>query len=175
MEGPLESVMGAESADDATGVFLVRAEPGDYERTVASPVDLAERDDRPEALAEVDEARLWSVPDGDRNADRFDQMEAGDLLLFHRDGRYVGIGRVGRTFEDDDWANEALGDGEPTSRVYTVEDFSEIDVGRAAVHRIFDYSASYSPGDLMRVADDRVSNSLDAIALAVRRFDERSD
>lgn len=154
-------------------VYLVRADAEHFERTVRSPVDLEAHDDRPAALADRAEARLWGAGGGDRVADHFEAMAPGDVVLFYRDGRYVGVGRVGVTFEDaDGWAAEAFWDDD-VPHVFTVTEFEAVDVDRAAVNRIFDYSPTYAPPDLIRVADDRVTNSLEAIELAVRRYNER--
>lgn len=166
--------MAEASADEGTGVFLVRADADDYERTVASPVDLDAHADGPAALDDLDEARLWDVGDGDRDRETFEGMVSGDLLLFYRDDRYVGVGRIGQTFDDDGWFGRTFRDGDDVGGVFTVVDLAPVDVSRAAVHRIFGYSPSYNPGDLARVADDRVENELDAIALAVRQYDEQN-
>lgn len=152
-------------------VFLVPIEPENFERTVSSPVDPAEHDDRPDALQDADEVRLWGVGDGSRSVETFERMEPGDLLLFYDGGTYVGVGRVGETFEDG-WASETFWDGDSRAHVFTVTDFAPVEVPRAAVHRLFDYGPDYSPG-FTRVAPDRVTASVPAIELAVRRFDER--
>ena len=155
-------------------VFLVAIDPERFERTVASPVDLTGRDDRPATLADAEEARLWGAEDGTRSVESFERLEPGDLLLFYDDGNYVGVGRVGRTFEDaDGWAAAAFWDDAPIEHVFTVTDFEPLDVPRAAVNALFDYGTDYSPGGLMRVAPDRVTASPRAIEVAVRRYDER--
>lgn len=154
-------------------VFLARTDPGDFERTVASPVDLSEHDGAPAAL-DGDEVRLWGAGGGSRAETSFEQMESGDLVLFYDDGEYVATGRVGETVEDEDgWATDALWDGTEATRLFTVESFTPVAVSAAAVHGIFDYSADYTPGTLTRVADDRVENSLDAIQVAVERYAEQ--
>lgn len=151
-------------------VFLVSSEPGTYERTVASAVELSEYSNRPEPLDALDEARLWGVGDGDRNRTYFEKMEAGDLLLFHRDGVYVGVGYVGTTFEDDDgWVNATVWEADLFEQIYTIEAFTEISVPQDKLNRIFDYTAEYAPQGLTRVADSRVTNRLEAIKLAVER------
>ena len=137
-------------------------------------MDLEAHDDRPAALSDRAEARLWGTADGDRVGDHFEAMAPGDVVLFYRDGRYVGVGRVGLTFEDaDGWVGETFWDGDEVPLVFTVTEFEAVDVDRAAVNRIFDYSPTYAPPDLIRVADDRVTNRLEAIELAVRRYHER--
>ena len=157
-------------------VFLVAIDPATFERTVSQPVDMADHEDGPDPLPETGAVRLWGVDDSTRNVDTFERMEAGDLLLFHDDGRYVGVGRVGLTVSDESgWAADAFWDGEPVAHLFTVTGFAPVDVSRAAVNRLFDYGPDYSPGGLMRVAPDRVTASLPAIELAVKRYDERED
>ena len=154
-------------------VFLAGVEPDQVEATLASPVDLAALDARPDALAGLEEARIGAVAPGDRSEDTFARMEAGDLVLCYAGGRYVGAGRIAATVEDGAWAGEALWDGADVAGAYVLEDFVELDLPARVVNAIFDYSPGYSPGDLLRVADDRVGNSLAAIRVAVERFDEQ--
>lgn len=154
-------------------VFLVPIDQANFERTVSSSVDLTEHEDRPEPLSERDEVRLWGADDGTRSVETFERMEPGDLLLFYDGGTYVGVGRVGATFEDESgWAAETFWDGAGMGHVFAVTDFAPLSIPRAAVHRLFDYGPDYSPG-FIRVAPDRVTASLPAIELALRRFDER--
>ncbi|HKJ58482.1 MAG TPA: hypothetical protein VKA37_04575 [Halobacteriales archaeon] len=162
--------------DGQTGgeqVFLVPIDGSHFERTVSSPVDLADHPDRPAELPDTGEARLWGVEDGTRSVETFERIEAGDLLLFYEGGTYVGVGRAGLTFEDEaGWASETFWDGADREYVFTVTDFSPLSIPRAAVHRLFDYGADYAPG-FTRVAPDRVTASVQAIQLAVKRYDER--
>lgn len=154
-------------------VFLVQIDPENFERTVSSPVDMAEHPDRPDGLPEEGRVRLWGAEDGKRSVETFERMDPGDLLLFHDDGTFVGVGRVGLTVDDESgWASEAFWDDASKAHLYTVTDFSSIEIPRAAVNSLFDYGPDYSPGGLMRVAPDRVTASLPAIELAVKRFDE---
>lgn len=153
-------------------VFLVPCEQANFERTVASTVDLGEYEDGPEALSDADDVRLWGVEDGTRSVETFERMEPGDLVLFYEGSTFVGVGRVGETFEDEaGWAAETFWDGAPIEHVFTVTEFSPLSIPKAAVNRLFDYGPGYSPG-FMRVAPDRVTASLPAIELAVKRFEE---
>ncbi|SMO44707.1 hypothetical protein [Halorubrum cibi] len=155
-------------------VFLVPVDPENFDRTVRSAVDLAEYPDRPEPLADVEEVRLWAVDDDSGNGSTFDRMESGDLLLFYHDGEYVATGRVGETFVDEDrWASGTFWTAFPTTRVYTVESFTPISVPKRGVNRIFDYSASYTPG-FMRVADGRVTRDLSTIETALDAYTKRN-
>ncbi|MES3162454.1 MAG: hypothetical protein PPP55_12965, partial [Halorubrum sp.] len=109
----------------SANVFLVPIDPENFDRTVRSPVDLTEYDERPDPLADVDEARLWAVGDDSGNGSTFDRMAAGDLLLFYYDDEYVATGRIGETFVDEDrWASGTFWTAFPTTRVYTVESFT---------------------------------------------------
>lgn len=153
----------------ADNVFLASVDPGNFETTVRSPVDPTEHDDSPDALA-GGEARVWGVTEGG-SGDNYGKLESGDLVLFYADGEYVGTGRVGTTFEDDEqWVSETFWEDAPATSLYTVESFEPVAVPKAAVNRIFDYSEGYTPQELLRVADDRVDRSLDAIELAVQQY-----
>lgn len=153
-------------------VFLVSADSVSFEQTVGSAVDLSEVD-APSELGDGS-TRLAGLGDGSRDEQTFESMGAGDLLLFYRDGRFVGVGTVGTTYEDvDGWASETFWEGESLPHVFTVESFESVDVPAGAVNRIFDYSESYSPQTPMRVADSRVSKPPRVIHLAVKRYDER--
>lgn len=155
-------------------VFVVPIDPENFDNTVRSPVDLTEYSDRPEQLSDVDEARLWAVPDDSGTGSTFERMGEGDLLLFYHDDEYVGTGRVGTTFEDDDrWVSGTFWTALPATRIYTVESFRPVSVPKRGVNRIFDYSDAYTPG-FMRVADDRVTTELDSIESALVRYTERN-
>ena len=154
-------------------VFVVQDDSEDLDRTVRSPADLSDHPDRPEPLREAEAARLWGVEDGETNRSYFEKMGAGDLVLFYRDGSYVGVGYVDATFEDDDgWVAETLWDEYGADRIFTLREFSAISVPRAKVNTIFDYSGSYTPSGVMRVADDRVTNRVAAIKRAVETVSE---
>ncbi|WP_424014913.1 hypothetical protein ACOZ35_02520 [Halorubrum xinjiangense] len=155
-------------------VFLVPIDPENFDRTVRSAVDLTDYPDRPEPLADLDEARLWAVDDDSGNGSTFEKMESGDLLLFYADDVYVATGRVGEAFTDDDrWASGTFWTAFPTTRVYTVTDFSAVSAPKRAVNRIFGYSSSYTPG-FMRVADSRVNADLSSIESALEHYTKRN-
>lgn len=164
----------SDGANGGEQVFLVSIDPTSFERTVASPVDLTAHDDGPDDLDGVESARLYAVPEGTRNEETVERMLSGDLLVFYADGTYVGVGRVGTTFEADaDWVAEVVDDDEASPHVVSVDDFAPLDIERAAVNRLFDYGPTYTPQGLMRVAPERVTANVPAIELAVKRFDER--
>ncbi len=156
-----------------TNVFLAGVDLDRFAATLATPVDLAALDDRPDALADAEAARIGAVEPGDRSEQTFDRMGVGDLVLCYADGRYVGAGRIAATVDDGDWAGEALWDGDDVAGAYVLEDFVEFDLPARVINSLFDYSADYSPGDLIRVADGRVGSSLAAIRVAVERFSEQ--
>ncbi|WP_418280927.1 hypothetical protein [Halorubrum sp. DTA98] len=156
-------------------VFLVPIDPENFEKTVRSPVDLTDYSERPEPLADADEARLWAVDDDSGSGSTFERMSEGDLLLFYHDDEYVATGRIGTTFEDDDrWVSGTFWTAFPATRVYTVESFRAVSVPKRGVNRIFDYSDAYTPG-FMRVADSRVTTQLASIESALARYTQRND
>lgn len=156
-------------------VFLVPFDLENYERTLASELELEEYPDRPEPLKGYESVRFWGVRDGTRNLQVFERMEPGDLLLFYYDGQYIAMGFVGQTFEDEfGWASETFWDGAPAYHLYTVTEFVSLDLGRGVINDIFEYNADYYPQGLMRVADNRVSYRPAAIYRAVERFAQRN-
>lgn len=151
-------------------VFLAPADGAAYDNTVESAVDVSEYPDRPDPLADLETVRVAGVEATDANRTYFDKMGPGDLVLFHRDDDYVGAGVIGTTFEDDDgWLPETLWEDRDATLIYTLTEFSEVSVPRTKVHRLFDYTASYSPQGLTRVADNRVTSRLAAIKRAVEK------
>lgn len=156
----------------AANVFLAPCDPENFERTVRSKVDLSEFPDGPDALSGMDDVRFWGVRNGSSNRTNFEKMESGDLVLFYHDQHYVGTGWVGTTFEDEaGWASSTFWQDAPSELLYTIDDFSEVTVSKAAVHRIFGYKEGYHPQGLMRVADGRVTNRVEAIKLAIEKRD----
>lgn len=158
----------------SSNVFVAPCDPENFDRTVRSAVSLADYPDHPDALPDATEVRFWGVRDGDSNQTNFEKMESGDLVLFYQDDTYVGTGRIGTTFTDDEsWASDTFWDGAPASLIYTVDDFTAVSVPKAAVNRIFDYADGYNPPGLMRVADGRVSKRPAAIELALEQYSEK--
>lgn len=158
-----------------SNVFMVAVDPEQFRATLASPVDLTAHEDRPAALADLEAARIGAVPPGDRNEQMFDRMAPGDLVLCYAEGTYVGVGRVEATFDDGDWAGDALWSGADVAGGYVLSDFVEVSVPARAVNALFDYAADYTPGGVIRVADGRVGSSLAAIRVAVERYSDRRD
>lgn len=160
----------------AENVFLIRSVSPDFEETVETPVDLSgeEADHVPDELVGREAVRLWGVPAPDNGNNYFDAMGDGGLALFHQEDRFIGVGEIGTTVMDtEEVVSEMFWEELETPAILTVEDYVSVDVPRAAVHRIFDYSESYSPGDVMRVADDRVDRSLPVIRRAIEKYSEK--
>ena len=152
-------------------VFLAPCDPANFDRTVRSPVDLNGSQNHPDALDGLDEVRFWGARVGSQNRTYFEKMSPDDLVLFYRDGRYVGPARIGTTFEDGKkWASANFWRNAPSQLVYTLDSFTPISVEKSAVNRIFDYAETYNPQGLTRVAPDRVTRTTKAIELAVERY-----
>ena len=153
----------------SSNIFLARSTPTDFDATVRSAVETDEYPELPEQIAELESVRFFGAPES--RADTFEKMTAGDLVAFHQDGEYVGVGRIGTTFEDDnEWATTTVWDDTSTPLIYTVADFIPVAVPTAAVHRIFGYADGYSPPALMRVAANRVTNRSEAIKQALKQY-----
>lgn len=155
-----------------SNIFLVRADPTDFDRTVRAEINVGDYPDHPEPLSGIGTVRFFRAPE--TRTDTFEKMAADDLLLFHHDGEYVGVGRVGITFEDDErWASTTVWSDSSSTQLYTVQGFTPVSVPKAAVNRIFEYAAGYTPQNLMRVADSRVDNRPEAIKRALEQYTEK--
>jgi len=154
-------------------VFLVPCDPGNYDRTVSSPVALCEYPDRPDPLQNMTEARFWGARDGEGNQSYFAKMRPGNFVLFYQNSQYIGVGFIGTTFEDESgWVRTTFWKNAPSKLIYTINDFSSISVPRSKVNQIFDYKNDYYPQGLTRVADDRFTRRLAAIKLALEKVSD---
>ena len=149
-------------------VYLARVDSPDFEETVEAAVDVGEFEDVPDPLSGAEEGRLWGVGPGSRNESNFEKLESGDLVLFYRDGEYVGSAWVEATF-DDAWASETLWEDSDVTMCYTLSGYQAISVPKRKVNTIFGYSEGYSPSELMRVNPDNVDAQPAAIELALER------
>ncbi len=153
-------------------VFLATCDSKDFDRTVQSPIEIGKYDHPPETVSDAESVRLWGVPESSSNETNFAKLQSGDLVLFLQDGTYVGAGTVQTTFEDE-WASTAVWTETSATLLYTIEDFTSVTVPKAAVNRIFGYSDSYTPPNLIRVAEERVTNSPEAIVRALEKYTEK--
>lgn len=155
-------------------VFLAPCDPGDFERTVQTEVQVADYDDVPGEIADQASVRFWGARDGTRNRQFFEKMASGDVVLFYHDGDYVGVATIDTTFEDTDgWARETVWQNAPAHLIYTLRDVSPVAVPRHAVNALFDYDPDHAPQGLIRVSDRRYSSSVHAIKRAVEKYDQK--
>lgn len=154
-------------------VFLVPCDPGNFDRTVGSPVGLEEYPDRPAPLDEYTSARFWGVRDGEGNRSYFEKMEPDDLVVFYQNGTYIGVGYIETTFEDEEgWVRSTFWQNAPSTLIYIIREYATISVPKNQVNTIFGYSEGYYPQGLMRVADDRLTNRVGAIKRALETVSE---
>ena len=153
----------------SSNIFLARTSPADFDATVRSAVTVDEHPEYPEAIADMETVRLFRAPES--QSDTFENMTAGDLVLFHQDGEYVGTGWIKTTFEDDQqWASSTFWSDISSPLIYTLEDFTSVAVPISAVNQIFGYADGYTPPNLMRVASNRVDNRPKAIKHALEQY-----
>lgn len=156
----------------SSNVFLARSAPVDFDQTVLSEVDLGEYPDHPEPFIGMETVRFFGAPESRRDA--FEKMNADDLVLFHQNGEYIGLGWIGTTFEDDQqWASTTVWSDTSSPLIYTVDGFTPTAVPTTAVNRIFGYADGYTPPSLMRVAADRVANRPEAIKRALEQYTDK--
>lgn len=145
-----------------TDLFLVPVSDdwiGDYERTVASPLEL---DDPPAEFAGRSEVRVWGTTLGEEGTKKWatiQAMESGDLVLAMHDGEFVGSARVEETFESPN-LGEWIWDAPESAFVYTLTDYREISLPRSELWELLDYSANFPLYGFSRVAEDAVSSLL---------------
>jgi hypothetical protein len=164
---PLLSVMDS-------NVFLVPCNSDNFDRTVCSEIDVTEYSDYPPALSDVNKVRLWGAREGSNNQKYFEKMESSDLLLFYQDDTYIGTGRVGTKFIDEEgWVSTTFWDGAPSYYIYTIEEFTAVSVPKSKVNRIFDYDLDYYPEGLIPVAENRLGDHSEAIELVLQRYSEK--
>ena len=153
----------------SSNIFLARSSPADFDATVRSAVAVDEYPDSPDPIAGMETVRLFAAPE--TKGDTFEKMTAGDLVLFHQDGEFVGTGRNKTTVEDDQqWAASTFWSDTQSPLIYLIEDFTPVAVPISAVNRIFGYADGYTPPNLMRVASNRVDNRPKAIEHALKQY-----
>lgn len=151
-------------------LWLVPVDEYSFRQTLVEPIDLSNRDDKPDSFPE--RTRVWGVRtdpeqgDWERNQRNLEQMETGDPLLIYRNStsRYHAKGRVGEFWYETTYIRDEYWDGGPAINVFSVEDYEEIDVERETVNDVLGYKEQFWPQGLLRVADDRPTNQV------VRRF-----
>lgn len=146
-----------------TQLWLMPVDERSFQQTLAEPIDLSDRDDKPADFP--DQARVWGVrtdPDQgswERNKRNLERMEPGDPLLVYRNStsQYYATGRVG-PFWHTTYIRDEFWNGGPAIDIFAVEEYDEVDVSPETVNDILDYKEAFWPQGLWRVADDRPTN-----------------
>lgn len=128
----------------------------DFQRTVASPTPVP--DVAPPDLRKQDSSRIWGTTEGRQKRAFFEEMEAGDPMLFYNDGKFFAAGRAGTSFESQE-AGDVLWDSPESRFIYTVTDFQEIEVPRERIAVLLGYEEGWVPYRFLRVSPD-AANSL---------------
>ncbi|MFC6757899.1 MULTISPECIES: restriction endonuclease [Haloarcula] len=142
----------------------------DYLRSVQEgyqPSELSEfLDEEFTARASEDEPiRLW----GTSVADKWQNVEQGDIVLVYRDGGFIAQARVLNTLDDFDLAEHLYDiEGNPWDidnawqYLTFFTDFEEIDVDIEPFNELVGYDESYRPQGFTRVADSRIQDVREA-------------
>ncbi len=160
-----------------TNVFLARCDSPNFDTTVTSGVDLSQYPEPPATLDGFGDSpvRFWGAGAGTRNESNFEKMAVGDLVLFYRDGTYVGTAWVDTKFKDKTgWASDTVWNDGDARLLYTLTDFEPVSIPREKVNRIFDYTDGYTPSELLRVSDSNVTRQPAAIKLALQRYSKNN-
>jgi len=148
-------------AQDMTQLWLVPVDEPSFQETLAKPIDLSHRDEKPNDFP--DRARVWGVrtdPEQgswERNRRNLERLEAGDPLLIYRNSKsqYHAKGRIGPLWHDTTYVRDEYWGGGPAINVFAVEDYEEIDVDSNEINGILNYKEQFWPQGLWRVADNR--------------------
>lgn len=159
------------------GVFIQTVDFPNFDRTVLNPVDTNEWPDAPAALHRADDGegvRFWGVRTGSNNEDNYAKLQPDDLVLFYNEGHYIGTARVDELFIDhDEWVSETLWGNAPSYNIYTLRNFTQTQVHKDAINRLFGYKSGFSPRGFMPVADKNITNAVPVIKRAVERYDTK--
>jgi hypothetical protein len=153
-----------------TQLWLVPVDEQSFQQTLAEPIDISDRDDKPDDFPDC--ARVWGVrtdPEQgswERNRRNLERMEPGDPLLIYRNStsQYHAKGRVGPFWHTTCICDE-FWNGGPAIGVFAVEGYEEIDVQPGDVNAVLNYEEHFWPQGLWCGSDDRPTNRV------VRRFD----
>jgi len=129
----------------------------EFERTVASPITLANME-LPPVFEDETEVRIWGTTESPQKRDYFEKMEAGDPILFYSEGEFFASGRVGTTIEHASLGAE-IWDSDTSSLIYTVTDFTPISVTPDELGDILGYGDGWHPRGFVHVSE-RAINSL---------------
>jgi len=143
---------------------------GRFRRTVSTPVEVP--DAAPEHLQRDEAVRIWGTTEGPQKRTFFEEMEAGDPLLFYHEGQFFAVGRAGATFESPE-AGADLWDNDESRFLFTVTDYEEISVPRERVADLLGYDESWIPYGFLRASEDAIDSLLqryNSIEEAVQDF-----
>lgn len=153
-----------------TQLWLVPVDEPSFQRTLAEPIDLAHRGEKPDEFP--DRSRVWGVrtdPEQgtwERDRRNLDRMQSGDPLLIYRlsTGRYHAAGRVG-PFWHTTYVRDEYWDGGPEVDVFAVREYEEIDADPETVNTTLGYKGTFWPQGLWHVSPERPTERI------VREFD----
>lgn len=148
-----------------TQLWLVPVDELSFQQTLAEPIDLSDRDKKPDDFP--DHARVWGVRtdpeqgNWERNRRNLERMETGDPLLIYRNStsRYHAKGRIG-PFWHTTYIRDEFWSGGPAIDVFAVEEYEEIDIEPADVNDILGYKERFWPQGIWRVSDDRPTDQV---------------
>lgn len=122
-------------------LFLVTYDQPNFQYTVLTPEWEEEEllNEIPELDSITNNTRIWGVREGPGNSDTYENMEPGDWLLFYNRGEYKHAGKVGEKFRNEILFQEYWIEGTTASMLYTVEEFSDIELSRRKLNNILGY------------------------------------
>lgn len=130
----------------------------EFERTVRTPIVLS-GPGIPDSLIGSEE-RIWGMLAGPSNSTTHSQMNSRDWLLFYNQQQIFAVGRIGRTFKDND-LGENIWNNPESELGFTVEDFHSVQIPISDIREVLDYQSNYYPHGPSRVADEHLEGLLD--------------
>lgn len=129
-----------------------------FERTVATPLRLAQEAPVPAQFEGMQDVRVWGTTETDspRKQRHIEQLEPGDYVLFYHDGEFVATGRVGRFFEDPT-VGEWLWGRTESRYIFTLDEYRDAVPAIDTVWEMLGYDGRQVVQGFRRVKDDRVA------------------
>lgn len=160
--------------------FLVPVISPEFDRTVTSPTNLTELPIHTSTIDKMntpENVRVWGVKNSNLNKKFYDKMTKGDYLFFYYNDHYPYFGRAGHKFESGVISREYWGDIS-ADMLYTITDFSDIDVSREALNEACGYKSNHQPQSIRRMSNKAyrgIRRKYDSIEKFVSKSREKAE
>lgn len=118
-----------------------------FSETVTTPV---REEDLPPQFTQ--ETRIWGIRDSELNRRFYEKLEFKDLLLFYKNFQYIGIGKTGEKFTNNQFTSTHWGEVD-AELLFEIDSFSSIETPIEEINQMFDYTESFLPQSFRRVSN----------------------